>query len=53
MPSLLELGFHLPPGRPKTFFVCLSIRHAFEHQSFAPDFAMKALDYRNDFDAVG
>jgi len=24
-------------------FVCLSVRHAFERQSFAPDFAMKAL----------
>ena len=37
-------------------FVCLSVffvRHAFERQSFAPDFAMKALEYRNDFDAVG
>ena len=38
------------------FFVCLSVclfvtllnvRHC------APDFAMKALEYRNDFDAVG
>ena len=31
--------------------VCLSVRHAFER--CAPDFAMKALEYRNDFDAVG
>ena len=34
-------------------FVCLSVRHAFERQRFAPDFAMKASEYRNDFDAVG
>ena len=35
MPSLVGLGFHAPLGRPKTlsFFVCLSVRHAFEHQS--------------------
>jgi len=35
------------------FFVCVSVRHAFERQSCAPDFAMKALDYKNDFDAIG
>ena len=35
------------------FFVCLSVRHVFERQSCAPDFAMKALEYRNDFDTVG
>ena len=35
------------------FFVCLFVRHAFERQSCAPNFAMKALEYRNDFDAVG
>jgi len=42
------------------FFVCLSVclfvRHAFERQSvrvYAPCFAMKALEYRNNFDAVG
>ena len=35
--------------------VCLSVRHAFERQRLcaALDFAMKALEYRNDFDAVG
>jgi len=32
---------------------CLSVGHAFERQDFAPDFAMKALEYRNDFDTVG
>ena len=35
------------------FFVCLSVClfvcQAFERQSCAPDFAMKALAYRNDF----
>jgi len=39
------------------YFVCLSVclfvRHAFERRDCAPDFAMKALEYRNDFDAVG
>ena len=36
------------------FSVCLSVRHAFERQSLcAPDFTMKALEYRNDFHAVG
>jgi len=32
-------------------FVCLSVRHAFERQC-APNFAIKALEYRNDFDVV-
>ena len=34
------------------FFVCLFVRHAFDRVC-APDFAMKALECRNDFDAVG
>ena len=33
--------------------VCLSVRHTFERRVCAPDFAMKALEYRNDFDAIG
>ena len=35
--------------------VCLSVsvRHAFERQSYAPDFAMKPFEYKNDSDAVG
>ena len=33
--------------------VCLSVRHTFEHQSLCANFATKALEYRNDFDAVG
>ena len=47
--------FHPLPGRPKTLnflsvclSVCLSARHACERH-----LAMKALQYRNDFDAVG
>ena len=50
-------------GRQKTLSfllvclsVCLSVHHAFERQSLwlcAPDLAMKALKYRNDFDAFG
>jgi len=55
MPSLAGLGFHPPPGWPKMLSflsVCLFVRHAFERQSLC-DFAMKALDYRNDFDAIG
>jgi len=46
-------------GRPKTLsflsvglFVCLSVT-LLNVRSCAPDFAMKALEYRNDFDAVG
>jgi len=36
------------------FLVCLFVRHAFQCQrDCAPDFAIKALEYRNDFDAVG
>jgi len=55
MPSLVGLGFHPPPGWPKTlsflsfclFVTLLNVRVC------VPDFAMKALEYRNDFDAVG
>jgi len=53
MPSLVGLGFHPPPGRPKTFFVRLFVRHPCDVGDCAPDFAMNALEYRNDFDAVG
>ena len=40
------------------FFVCLSVcmfvRHAFLNvRDCAPEFAMKSLEYRNAFDAVG
>ena len=50
MPSLVGLGFHLPPGWPKTLtflcvFVCLFIT-ILNVRDCAPDFAMKALEYR-------
>ena len=38
------------------FFVCLSVCLSitlFNVRDCAPDFAMKALDYGNDFDTVG
>ena len=36
------------------FFVCLSVCPPLLNvRVCAPDFAMKALEYRNDFDAVG
>ena len=55
MPSLVGLGFHPPPGWPKTLSF-LSVRLSvtlLKVRVCAPDFAMKALEYRNDFDAVG
>jgi len=51
MPSLVGLGFH--PPKTLSFFVSLFVRHAFERQRLCPGFAMKALEYRNNFDAVG
>ena len=40
MASLVGLGFHPPPGWPKSrvfcLSVCLSVRHAFERQSLRP-----------------
>jgi len=44
MPSLVGLGFHPPPGRPKTLSflvclsVCLSVRHVLECQSLCARF---------------
>ena len=35
------------------FLVCLSVCNTFEVRDRAPDFATKALDYRNDFDTIG
>jgi len=57
-PNLVRLGFHPPLGRPKmlsflSVFVCLCVCHAPECQNCAPDFAMKALEHRNDFNTVG
>jgi len=58
MPSLVGLGFHPLPGWPKTlsFFVCLFVClfvTLLNARDCAIDFAMKELEYRNDFDAVG
>jgi len=50
---------HPPLGWPKTLSflsVCLSVCQSvtlLKVRDCAPDFAMKALEYRNDFDAVG
>jgi len=57
VPSLVGLGFHPPLGQPKTLsffvlFVCLFVT-LLNVRDCAPDFAMKALEYRNDFDTVG
>jgi len=60
MPSLVGLGFHSPPWWPKTLsflsvclfvclFVCLIVT-LLNVRDCAPDFAMKALEYRNDFE---
>ena len=44
MPSLVGLGFHPPPGWPKTLsffvclFICLFVRHAFERQRLSARF---------------
>jgi len=47
------LGFHLSPGWPKTleFFVCLFVT-LFNVIVCAPDFALKALEYRKDFNPL-
>ena len=55
MPSLVGLRFHPPPGWPKTLSilsVCLSVT-LLNVSDCAPDFAMKALEHRNVFDAAG
>ena len=53
------LGFHPPPGWPKTLsflsvclFVCLSVT-LLKVSVCVPNFAMNALEYRNDFDTDG
>ena len=60
MTSLVGLGFHPPPGWPKTFFVCVFLClfvclfvTLLNDRDCASDFAMKAMEYRNDFDGVG
>ena len=54
MLSLVGLGFHPPPGQPKTLssFACQFVT-LLNVRVCAPDFATKALEYRNDSDAVG
>ena len=55
MPSLVGLGFHPPPGWPKTlsFFlsvclsVCLSVRHAFERQRLCARFRHEGVGVQN------
>ena len=44
-----------PPAKNVEFFVCLFVCLSvtlLNVRDCAPDFAMKALEYRNDFDAV-
>jgi len=59
MPSVVGLGFHPPPAQPKTLsFLFVSLFVSFfvtllNVRDYAPDFAMKALKYRKDFDTVG
>jgi len=57
MPCLVGFGFHPPPVWPKTleFFACLSVClfiTLLNVRDCAPDFAVKALEYRNDSDAI-
>jgi len=48
MPSLVGLGFHPPPGRPKTFSFCLFVcSHAFERGRFLMIFALDTLNVRH------
>jgi len=58
MPSLVGAQISPAAGVAKNgeFFVCLSVCLSvtlLNARVCAPDFAMKALEYRNDFDAVG
>ena len=50
MPSLVGLGFNPPPRRQNTLRFCLSAT-LLNVRVCSPDFAMKALEYRNSFDA--
>ena len=43
MPSLVALRFQQPPGRPKTLFFCLFVRHAFERQSMCARFRHEGI----------
>ena len=50
MPSLVGLGFHPPPGWPKTLsFFCLFVRHAFERQSLCARFRHEGVGVQKRF----
>jgi len=54
VPSLVGLGFHPPPGRPKTLslfcpFVCLFVRHAFERQRLCARFREDSVGIQKRF----
>ena len=50
--SLVGIGFHPLPERRKKLSFCLSVT-LLNVRVCAPDFTLKALEYRNDFDVVG
>ena len=56
MPSLMGLGFHPPPGRPKTLsflsvclLVCLLVRYAFERQRLCARFHHEGVGVQKRF----
>jgi len=52
LPSLVALGFHPPPGLPKTLSflsVCLSVRHAFERQRLCARFRYEGVGVHKRF----
>jgi len=52
MPSLVGLGFHPPPGWPKTLSflsVCLFVRHAFERQRLCARFRHEGVGVQKRF----
>ena len=58
VPSLVGLGFYPPPGWPETLsflFVCLFVcpSRFLNFRVCAPNLAMRALEYRNNFNTVG
>jgi len=55
MPSLVGLAFHLPPGLFLSISVCLSFDVSVALYNItvcAPNFTMKALEYRNASDTL-
>jgi len=49
MPSLVGLGFHPPPGWPKTLNFCLSVRLAFERQRLFARFRHEVVGVQKQF----